>query len=170
MKDAELAKIIYEAYPGSDLLPLDPDKDCRSMRALYDAVNVKNFGDGLFKFVVTELYETSLGEDGCGIDIKETKRVLEVALKDIESVRNFITEREKRRYLIFVAWGRLESEIIGPFPSEDARDDKAKEIRQENPDGIMIFRLDFINNKPEVRDYPASFWWAKLEGEEPFIV
>lgn len=169
MKDADLAKVIYEAYPGSDLLPIDPDKDCLSMRALYDAVNVKNFGDGLFKFVVVELYETSLGEDGCAIDIEETKRVLDVALRDIESVRNFVAENERHRYL-FVAWRKDESEVIGPFPSEDARDDKAKEIGKKCYQSInSVSRLDIINNRPEVvRDYPASLWWP--ESDEPYIV
>ncbi len=52
-----LAKVIYDAYPHSDLLPVDPDTDCQNMETLLAKVTSDNIGDGLFKFIVTEIVE-----------------------------------------------------------------------------------------------------------------
>lgn len=37
---------------------------------------------------------------------------------------------ENRRFLL-VVWDDVEPEILGPFPSEEARDEKARELRRE---------------------------------------
>ena len=29
-----IARIVYDSYPHSDLLPIDPDTDCRDLRLL----------------------------------------------------------------------------------------------------------------------------------------
>ena len=79
-KQVNIARIIYEAYPHSDLLPINPDTDCQNMETLLGKVNDDNIGDGLFKFIVIEIVEGGEGTlDGA-------VRVIERAREDIESV------------------------------------------------------------------------------------
>ena len=79
-KQVNIARIIYEAYPHSDLLPIDPNTDCKNMETLLGKVNDDNIGDGLFKFIVIEIVEGGEGTlDGA-------VRVIERAREDIESV------------------------------------------------------------------------------------
>jgi hypothetical protein len=57
-----LAKVIYDAYPDSDLLPcIDPEKDLVSLEALYNAVRRygDKLGDSMFRFIVIEAWEGS---------------------------------------------------------------------------------------------------------------
>ena len=75
-----IARIVYDAYPHSDLLPVDPDTDCQNMEALLAKVTSDNIGDGLFKFIVTEIVE---GGEGT---LEGAIRVLEQAREDVESV------------------------------------------------------------------------------------
>ena len=75
-----IARIIYDAYPHSDLLPVDPDTDCQNMETLLAKVTDENIGDGLFRFIVTEIVE---GGEGT---IDGAIRVTEQAREDIESV------------------------------------------------------------------------------------
>ncbi len=79
-KETNIARIIYEAYPYSDLLPIDPDTDCRNIETLLAKVTNENIGDGLFKFIVTEIVEGGEGTLNGAI------RVAEQAREDIESV------------------------------------------------------------------------------------
>lgn len=58
-----LAKVIYNAYPDSDLLPIDSTKHLKSLDVLRDHVNTYDIGDNLFKFIVNEIHET-LDHDG----------------------------------------------------------------------------------------------------------
>ena len=51
-EEINIARIVYEAYPHSDLLPIDPEQDCRTLRSLLARVTGENIGDGLFTFVV----------------------------------------------------------------------------------------------------------------------
>jgi len=60
-KQINIARIIYDAYPHSDLLPIEPDKDCLNMERLLVKVTGDNIGDGLFKFIVTEIVEGGEG-------------------------------------------------------------------------------------------------------------
>ena len=75
-----LARIIYEAYPDSDLLPIDPERDCRSLDDLMERVTTQNIGDTLFKFLVTEIVE---GGEGT---LEGAIRVLKRARKDVDAV------------------------------------------------------------------------------------
>ena len=75
-----IARVIYDAYPHADLLPIDPERDCRSLQALLSKVNSENIGDGLFKFMVVEIVEG--GE--CTVD--GAIRVMERAREDVEAV------------------------------------------------------------------------------------
>lgn len=56
-----IAKLLYEAYPHSDLLPIDPDKDCSDLNSLLAAVTGRNIGDSLFRFIVVETVEGGQG-------------------------------------------------------------------------------------------------------------
>lgn len=47
------ARIIYDSYPSSDLLPIDPEADCVNLQTLKEAA--KNCGDPLFAFIVNEV-------------------------------------------------------------------------------------------------------------------
>jgi hypothetical protein len=55
----KIAKIIYESYPESDLLPLDPETDLVSLERLYGVCRQPDFGDSLLRFVVAEAVEGS---------------------------------------------------------------------------------------------------------------
>lgn len=52
-----IARIVYDSYPDRHLLPLDPNRDTRSIHALFDAVTKKPIGDSLFQFIVIEIVE-----------------------------------------------------------------------------------------------------------------
>jgi hypothetical protein len=79
-----LARIVYEAYPHSDLLPLDPGQDCRDLRTLMHRVLRDDIGDGigdgLFRFLVIEIVEGGEGTLGGAI------RVVRRARDDVAAV------------------------------------------------------------------------------------
>ena len=79
-KETSIAHIIYDAYPHSDLLPVDPDQDCRNLQTLLSKVTGENIGDGLFKFMVVEIIE------GGESTLDGATRVLERAREDVEAV------------------------------------------------------------------------------------
>ena len=79
-EQTNIARIIYDAYPHADLLPLDPDQDCRSLQSLLSKVTGENIGDGLFKFMVVEVIE------GGESTMDGAIRVLEQARTDVETV------------------------------------------------------------------------------------
>ena len=79
-KKINIARLVYDAYPHSDLLPIDPDKDCQNIQTLLAKVNNENIGDGLFRFIVTEIFEGGEGK------ITGAILVMEQAKKDIEAV------------------------------------------------------------------------------------
>ena len=75
-----IARIIYDAYPHSDLLPIDPEQDCRTLQSLFTKVAAGNIGDSLFKFMVVEIVE------GGDSTLSGAIRVLEQARADVEAV------------------------------------------------------------------------------------
>jgi hypothetical protein len=79
-KEINIARIVYDAYPHADLLPIDPDQDCRSLQSLLSKVTGENIGDGLFKFMVVEVIE------GGESTLDGAIRVLEQARTDVETV------------------------------------------------------------------------------------
>lgn len=78
--EINIARIIYDAYPHSDLLPIDPEQDCCNLQTLLTKVTNENIGDGLFKFIVVEIVE---GGEGA---LKGAIKVMERAKKDVETV------------------------------------------------------------------------------------
>ena len=86
-----LAKILYEAYPHSDLLPFDPETDLNSLTTLYCKVTSENIGDGLFAFLAIELQES-------GGNLDEAIRMLQLARKDVDAVlQALIAEKHNHR-------------------------------------------------------------------------
>ena len=79
-KEINIARIIYDAYPHADLLPIDPDQDCHSLQSLLSKVSGENIGDGLFKFMVVEVIE------GGESTLDGAIRVLDQARTDVETV------------------------------------------------------------------------------------
>ena len=75
-----LGRLFYEAYPDSDLLPIDPQRDCRSLDDLLERVTTQDIGDTLFKFLVTEIVE---GGEGT---LEGAIRVLKRARQDADAV------------------------------------------------------------------------------------
>lgn len=89
-----IARIVYDAYPHSDLLPIDPDRDCRDLQSLLARVTGENIGDGLFTFMVVEIVE------GGESTLAGAIRVLEQARVDVEAVlralRDASTDQTRR--------------------------------------------------------------------------
>ena len=82
-KDREqinIARMVYDAYPHSDLLPIDPDQDCRNLETLLATVTAENIGDSLFRFMVVEIVEGGDSTPDGAI------RVIEQAKADVEAV------------------------------------------------------------------------------------
>jgi len=79
-KEINIARVIYDAYPHADLLPIDPDRDCHSLQDLLAKVTNENIGDGLFKFIVVEIVE------GGESKITGAIQVMELAREDVEAV------------------------------------------------------------------------------------
>ena len=75
-----LALIIYDAYPHADLLPIEPERDCRDLQSLLARVTNENIGDGLFTFMVVEIV------NGGESTLTGAIRVLEQAKGDVEAV------------------------------------------------------------------------------------
>lgn len=75
-----IARVIYDAYPHTDLLPIDPERDCRNLQTLLTKITSENIGDGLFKFMVVEIVE------GGESTLDGAIRVMERAREDVETV------------------------------------------------------------------------------------
>lgn len=83
-----IARIVYDAYPHSDLLPVDPRKDCNSLKALLAKVTNENIGDSLFKFIVTEIVEGGEGTlEGAIHTIGYAKEDVEAVLQALYTVK-----------------------------------------------------------------------------------
>jgi hypothetical protein len=90
-KQINIARIIYDAYPHADLLPIDADRDCRSLQSLLAKVTSDNIGDSLFTFMVVEIIEGGEGTLNGAI------RVLEQARSDVEAVVQALQEERSDR-------------------------------------------------------------------------
>ena len=79
-KKPNIARIVYDAYPQSDLLPIDPDKDCTSLQRLLAKVSTEDIGDGLFRFLIIEIVE------GGESTLDGAIRVVRQARNDVDAV------------------------------------------------------------------------------------
>jgi hypothetical protein len=63
------------------------------------------------------------------------------------------------KHYLFITWGDIDPEILGPFESEDTRDDRAKELKKEHGDENGIFMLDVEDNgMPSANAYSGGFF------------
>ena len=84
-----LARIVYDAYPHSDLLPIDPDADCRDLRTLMNRVWGDGVGDSLFRFLVIEMVEGGEGTvDGAIRVVRQARDDVEAVLQALILARN----------------------------------------------------------------------------------
>lgn len=81
-----IAKILYDAYPHSDLLPIDPGWDCSDLSALLERVKSQDIGDGLFRFMVIEVVEG--GESTLDGAIRVIERVKQDVVAVLQALRN----------------------------------------------------------------------------------
>ena len=79
-EEINLARIVYDAYPHSDLLCIDPEQDCRSLENLWKKVTTENIGDSLFQFLIVEMVE------GGESTLEGAIKVLEQAREDVAAV------------------------------------------------------------------------------------
>jgi hypothetical protein len=84
--EINIARTIYDAYPHADLLPIDPEQDCRSLQTLLVKVTRENIGDSLFRFMVVEIVE------GGESTLDGAIRVLEQAREDVQVVLQALRE------------------------------------------------------------------------------
>lgn len=75
-----VAETLYDAYPNSDLLPIDPPRPGETIGDF--AVRAEHAGDTLFLFLCREAC------DGDEVDAAEYLNRLERAIGDIEAVRD----------------------------------------------------------------------------------
>ena len=81
-----IAQLVYQSYPHSDLLPVDPEQDCQNLRALAARVACDNIGDTLFRFLVIEILEGGQGS------LVGAIRVVERAREDVDAVLGALIE------------------------------------------------------------------------------
>lgn len=84
-----IARIVYDAYPHADLLPIDVERDCRSLQDLLARVTAENIGDGLFTFMVVEIIE------GGESTLNGAIRVLEQARANVEAVLEALRDADR---------------------------------------------------------------------------
>lgn len=67
-------------------------------------------------------------------------------------------------YYLITIWDNLEPQLIGPFPSEEMRDDKAIDFRQEFGKDHGIYPLSIDGpGKPTIETYSGKFFMEKEE-------
>jgi len=86
-----IARIVYDAYPHADLLPIDAEQDCLSLQNLLARVTSENIGDSLFTFMVIEIVE------GGESTLNGAIRVLEQARGDVEAVLQALRDADTDR-------------------------------------------------------------------------
>jgi len=94
IQQPNLARIVYDAYPHSDLLPIDPDADCRDLRTLKHRVWDDDIGDSLFRFLVIEIVEG--GESTLSGAIRVVKRARDDVEAVLQALINARTHRHER--------------------------------------------------------------------------
>lgn len=81
-----IARIVYDAYPHSDLLPIDAERDCRSLQTLRARVTAENIGDGLFSFMVVEIVEGGEGTlDGAIWVLEQARADMDTVLQALRN-------------------------------------------------------------------------------------
>lgn len=72
----------------------------------------------------------------------------------------------KEAYYVIIIYQDIEPELIGPFPTEETRDEKARELKRQygNEHGIFPMNID-AEGKPAVGAYSGGFFMDDEEIE-----
>jgi hypothetical protein len=72
----------------------------------------------------------------------------------------------KEAYYVIIIYQDIEPELIGPFPTVEARDEKARELKRQygNEHGIFPMNID-AEGKPAVGAYSCGFFMDDEEIE-----
>ena len=81
---------------------------------------------------------------------------LENCLEQIQAAANRATLLY-RQFHILRLHGGIEPEVIGPFATEDERDDRAIELRKENDEDVIL-ALDGPGSSIEINAYSTGFF------------
>ena len=96
-REVNIARILYDAYPDSDLLPLDPDRDCCDLQVLLEKVRSSSIGDTLFQFLVFEIIEGGEGTlDGAIRVIKRARGDVDAVLQALIRAKSGRTEEHRK--------------------------------------------------------------------------
>ena len=87
-----IARIVYDSYPHIDLLPIDPDTDCRDLPTLMHRVCGDDIGDSLFRFLIVEIVEGGEGTLSGAI------RVVKQARDDVQAVLQGLIQARNRKH------------------------------------------------------------------------
>ena len=91
-KTLNIARIVYDAYPHSDLLPIDPEGDCRDLRTLMHRAWDDDIGDSLFRFLVIEIVE------GGESTLSGAIRVVRQARDDVDAVLQALIDAHANKH------------------------------------------------------------------------
>jgi hypothetical protein len=84
-----IARIVYDSYPHSDLLPIDPATDRHDLAALMHRVWGDDIGDSLFRFLVVEIVEGGEGTlDGAIRVVRRARDDVHAVLQGLIQARN----------------------------------------------------------------------------------
>ena len=90
-KKLNLARIVYQAYPDRDLLPINPKQDCRNLKSLHRRATRGDLGDTLLQFLALEIVE------GGGGTLDGAVRVVARARDDVDKVLAALLRAQNRR-------------------------------------------------------------------------
>jgi hypothetical protein len=117
--EPNIARILYDAYPDSDLLPLDPDRDCRSLQVLLEKVRSTSIGDTLFEFLVLEIVEGGEGTlEGAIRVVKRARKDVDVVLQALRRAR---AERLEQSGIVAARAGGPRETHLGIWRCSDCR-------------------------------------------------
>ena len=86
---SNIARIVYDSYPHSDVLPIDPNTDCRDLRTLMHRGRSDDIGDSLFRFLLVEIVEGGEGTlDGAIRVVRRAKDDVQAVLQGLIRARN----------------------------------------------------------------------------------
>jgi hypothetical protein len=72
----------------------------------------------------------------------------------------------KGTYHVLIVYDDIEPELVGPFDTFQARDERSKELKRQHGNEHGIFTLDVdAKGTPSVGAYPAGFFMGDEETE-----
>lgn len=69
-----------------------------------------------------------------------------------------VKSKTPTKYFLVTVWNDIEPECEGPFKTEDERDQRAKDFREEEGDRHGIYWLNIKGDKIEIGAYSGGFF------------